>query len=383
VKTEITRRVLRRLTGDGLLSVDGNEHRRQRKILNPAFASPHIKNLIGAFWRKSCELKDLWEQEGVNCEGKQGYEVFNALTRTTLDIIGLAGFLHEIYTDEGFGYDFGALKDATNPVAKAYFTIFDNSPETLIAPLLVALYPGLERLPFSWIKRSNDAKDVIINAASTLILSKSVEEERYDEKDILGCMLQENKRLEEIGEEGLSKDEIIYQILTFLAAGYLICKHANKSHETTSTAIVWALYELSEHPDVQDRLREEIHSVLGKNFHPEIPPTSEQLDQMKYLNNVCREVLRIDPPGTFLLDSSNSVPITARQATADDVFGGVLIPKDTVLLFSTLVINMQPSIWGPDSSEFRPERWEDLKEVPNTHFLTFQHGNFPVVIADG
>ena len=60
----------------------------------------------------------------------------------------------------------------------------------------------------------------------------------------------------------------------------------------------WVLYELSEHPDVQTRLRKEIHQVLGKRFDPSNPPTPEQLDQMKYLNNVCREVLRVDPPGT-------------------------------------------------------------------------------------
>jgi hypothetical protein len=119
----------------------------------------------------------------------------------------------------GFGYDFGSLKDASNPVAQAYFTIFDNSPETLFAILLMALYPILERLPFSWIKRSDDAMTVIIDAASELIATKVVEGGPGDERDILGCMLKENKRLEEIGEAGLSKQEMIYQILTFLAAG--------------------------------------------------------------------------------------------------------------------------------------------------------------------
>ncbi len=124
--------------------------------------------------------------------------------------------------DKGFGYDFGALKDASNPVAQAYFTIFDNSPETLFAVLLMALYPILERLPFSWIKRSDDAKIVITDAASQLITSKLAEGGSGDERDILGCMLNENKRLEEMGETGLSKQEMIYQILTFLTAGYIV-----------------------------------------------------------------------------------------------------------------------------------------------------------------
>ena len=68
-------------------------------------------------------------------------------------------------------------------------------------------------------------------------------------------------------------------------------------HETTSTALVWALWELSEHPEIQSRLRKEIHSVLGREFDAMKPPTNEQIEQMKFLNNVVREVLRVNPPG--------------------------------------------------------------------------------------
>jgi len=68
------------------------------------------------------------------------------------------------------------------------------------------------------------------------------------------------------------------------------------------------------------------------------------------------------------------VPLTGRQAVDDDVYEGVHIPKDTMIHFPALVINMSHEIWGPDAEEFRPERWESLKDVPNTQFLTFQHG---------
>ena len=69
---------------------EGNEHRRQRKLLNPAFTTEHVKNMIPTFWMKACELKQVWENdESINDKG--GYDTFKALTRTTLDIIGLAG----------------------------------------------------------------------------------------------------------------------------------------------------------------------------------------------------------------------------------------------------------------------------------------------------
>jgi len=141
--------------------------------------------------------------------------------------------------------------------------------------------------------------------------------------------------------------------------------------------LVWALYELSEHPEIQSRLRAEIHSILGKKFDAAHPPTYDQIEQMRYLNNVCREVLRVDPPGLqpqFAVVTNFEVPITARQAIADDEFEGIKIPKASLIHFPALVINMNIEFWGEDAESFRPERWEKLKDVPNTQFITFQHG---------
>jgi cytochrome P450 len=120
----------------------------------------------------------------------------------------------------GFGCDFGALQDASNPIAQAYFNIFENSPETMFSVLMLALFPILEKLPLSYIKRSNAARASIETAAMELITER-VAEGQYDEKDILGCMMKENQRLESIGEESLSNEEMLHQIFTFLAAGYI------------------------------------------------------------------------------------------------------------------------------------------------------------------
>jgi cytochrome P450 len=91
VRTEITRQAFKRITGEGLLYVEGEEHRRQRRILSPAFASQHIKELIPIFWSKGCELAATLSRLGVAADKKKGLEVFTLLPRTTLDIIGLAG----------------------------------------------------------------------------------------------------------------------------------------------------------------------------------------------------------------------------------------------------------------------------------------------------
>jgi len=206
IKAQISNNLLRRLVGEGVLVVEGEEHKRQRKFLNPAFKSNHIKNMIPIFWSKGCELCEFWNDK-VTSEDE--FEIFTALTRTTLDVIGLAGF----------GYDFASLRAADSPMAKAFFTVFQNTPDLLLPTLLLALYPGLGYLPFSWIHRATRAKAVMVDMASRIIEEKSKDKD-IEERDILGCMLKEDRRLASLGEKGLSKDEMIYQILTFLTAGY-------------------------------------------------------------------------------------------------------------------------------------------------------------------
>ncbi len=77
--------------------MDGAEHKRQRKILTPAFTSQRVGGLVPHFWKKGCELAEYLEGNASDVEDSEGrrrdngFEVFNCLTRTTLDIIGLAG----------------------------------------------------------------------------------------------------------------------------------------------------------------------------------------------------------------------------------------------------------------------------------------------------
>jgi len=80
---------MRRITGEGVLVAEGQEHRRQRKLLNPAFAGEHIRTMVPVFWRKGAELCGVLQDEAMG--SKDGYNVIKVLTRTTLDIIGLAG----------------------------------------------------------------------------------------------------------------------------------------------------------------------------------------------------------------------------------------------------------------------------------------------------
>jgi cytochrome P450 len=123
---------------------------------------------------------------------------------------------------------------------------------------------------------------------------------------------------------------------------------------------------LAQHQDIQAKLREEVKHLNN--------PTLDEIEACRYLNNVCREMLRYIPPGAFL-DISYIVSVTNRVATVDDTFNGVLIPKDTMIFICPAATNFDETVWGPDIDKFNPDRWDKLPEtLSNYSYLTFLQG---------
>ncbi|KAF0380802.1 cytochrome P450 [Gigaspora margarita] len=147
--------------------------------------------------------------------------------------------------------------------------------------------------------------------------------------------------------EQLTHEELVSQVVILLAAG----------HETTSTALSWALYFLAKYPDIQDCLRKEVLDVFTDRNHF---PTIDEIDQLKYLECIFKETLRIVPP----------VPLLRRYNLKDEIMNGHVIPKGTPLMISIYAR-------GDDAENFNPSRWLDPEiksKISNTHFLPFSAG---------
>jgi len=166
----------------------------------------------------------------------------------------------------------------------------------------------------------------------------------------------------------MSDEDVLAQVPTFLVAG----------HETTSTATTWALYALSLNKEVQAKLRKELSSISTDN------PSMDELNSLPYLDAVVRETLRIHTP----------VPSTIRVAVQDDILPlgtpftdtngqihhEVIVKKGQTMIIPILALNRLRTIWGEDSMEFKPERWESVPEgagaIPGVwgNVLTFLGG---------
>ncbi|NWI49447.1 CP24A protein, partial [Calyptomena viridis] len=141
----------------------------------------------------------------------------------------------------------------------------------------------------------------------------------------------------------LSKKELYAAIAELQIAGV----------ETTANSLLWALYNISRNPSVQQKLFQEIQSVLAPNE----TPSAEKLKNMPYLKACLKESMRLTP----------SVPFTTRTIDTEMVLGNYMLPKGTVLMINSHALGCTEEYFS-GWTHFRPERWFHKKLIhPFSH----------------
>ncbi|KAF7334442.1 hypothetical protein MVEN_02273700 [Mycena venus] len=389
---------LARNAKDGLLGVDGDAHRRQAGLLarelvsrananlaetNYAFGSAQIHNLTEVFLEKSVEviildfawmernvttllkLRDVWTRKiGDECKPTR-IDVFEWLSKATLDVIGQAGkFLC-------FDYHLDSLNPDRKPndIHDSFNKLF-HSPNVSRQTTLRMMQRSillLRIVPLPGRKVFNDTRSKLFTLGNKLLVegkaginaaggSKAVSGSR----DLFSLVLRANMSTDISDDRRMSDDEVIGQFPTFFVAG----------HATTSSAISWALHALSKNQCAQAKLREELLTVATEN------PTLDELNSLQYLDSVSRTSFASlswmisYPLATPCLDTQGrkltSLPIRKGQR--------IRIPISDV--------NMDTTLWGDDAVEFRPERWQQIPKtaeaIPGVwgNMLTFLAGPY-------
>ncbi|KNZ77018.1 Bifunctional P-450/NADPH-P450 reductase [Termitomyces sp. J132] len=344
-----------------VLVVEGDKHKQQRKVMNPAFGPSQIREFTEIFVSKSIELRDRWALEINRQSGESRIDALSWLSRATLDVIGLAGF----------NYKFNAIAEdlEKNELSAAFDTMFKGSPRLTMIPMLRTFIPILRFLKTDQDVRAADAKKKMSRIGEELLQeSKSLIRDKETQRDLLTLMVKSNMATDLPENQRMSDQDVLAQVPTFLIAG----------HETTTTGTAWALFALTQNKAAQDKLRKELLAVNTDN------PTMEQLNALSYLDMVVRETMRLHAP----------VPNTMRTAVKDDtiplnqpitdrkgvVHESIMIPKGQTLMIPIIAVNRDKSVWGEDAREFRPERWENIPEaathIPGVwgNMLTFLGG---------
>ncbi|KAF7333579.1 hypothetical protein MSAN_02416900 [Mycena sanguinolenta] len=357
---------LGRVVGPGILVVEGDVHKKQRKILNPAFGPTQLRALTEIFVEKSRQLRDLWLSKAANDGGVTRVNVIPELSTAALDIIGKAGF----------NYDFHSLgagsEDVRDELHEAFATIGESQAFLGVLDIAKALSPFLRSiLPETKVDQIINHSQATTRRIGLGLLNESrrniAEGKSADNvalRDLLSLLVRANMSKEISEAQRLSEEDVLAQVPTFLVAG----------HETT--AATWALFELATNPEIQTRLRNELLAVDNDN------PSMDELNSLRYLDCVVRETLRAHAPVTLnyrVATRDDVIPLSTPYTDRDgNVHETLLIRKGQTTVLPILAVNRDPAIWGPTAPQFIPERWESnlSTSIPGVwgNMLTFIGG---------
>lgn len=351
-------RVTRLVFGDGLVAVDGAQHRKQRKVLGPAFTTAAVDGMMPVFYDVAQRLVERWRHQ-LPEEGMLDINAYGESEKLFLDIIGLAGF----------GYDFKSLLGQRSELEEAFVNVTKSAATgSLYAQLRSQFaFVGVVGQYLSKEQRQLDRHKAQIRALCQRLVHSarmrmtetanlaSAEKGQRGRNDIMSLLMRSN--LEASGKEAMDEEEVLSVIPTLLSGGY----------DNNASANAFALYGLARHPQTQLRLREELrHPPPGCTDWQSDP---KHLDRLPYLDAVCRETLR-------LYTSAHSIP---RACNADDVIplGGLVQLRDGTwtdriaikrgddVVIPQKWMNVDPKLWGPDADVFKPERWIQDPKYPH------------------
>ncbi len=318
-KTRPFKRALGQFIGQGLLAIDGELHRRERRLAQPAFHHKRIEAYADIMVEHTLQVINQWH------EG-QRYSIDQEMMKITLGIVAKTLFNAEVAGDaETVGRSMTILQDAVT----RYFRSLVHLPQWLPTP-------------------QNRREQQAIAALDRIILN-IINQRRSsgeDKGDLLSMLL---LAADEDGSQ-MSIQQVRDEVISLFVAG----------HETTANTLTWTWYLLGQHPDVLTKLWAEVDTVLnGRN------PTLQDLTRLTYTAMVIHETLRLYPPAWVI----------TREAIAPVEVGGYTLQPGNVVVTSPYITHRHPRYF-PDPEQFRPERfaegWE--KTIPRFAYFPFSGG---------
>ena len=302
--------------GESVLTLPRSRHRRQRRLLQPAFNHQRFPAYAELMMKEIDAVLDSWHDGDL----LEAYTSMKAITtRITARTMFAAPMSQDLIDEAGETLD----------------EIIASAGKRMLIP------PPLDRLPTPGKRRYDRARARIRRITDQLIAD--YRKAGVDHNDLMSMLL----AADEDGQT-LSEEEISNQVVTMFIGGV----------ETTASALGWALCLLAEHPEAEKRLHEEVHAVVGSR-----PPTWEDLPKLEYTTKVINEALRMYPAGWLL----------TKMTTADSELGGISIPKGRTVIYSPYLLGNRPEMF-PEPDRFDPDRWVDGARIPRGAFVPFSGG---------
>jgi cytochrome P450 len=317
-KSTIQYSALSLVTGEGLLSADTAEWKRQRPMVQPAF---HRETLTTIVSHVATAAERIIEDWNALTEGAV-VDIDAAIMNAALEVVGHALFGSDLSTD-----------------ADVLTTATLDALDVVIARARVPITPPAW-VPTPGNRKLSSSVAALDRAVHSMLDSRGVREVPADMLDLL---------ITARDDEGhaLTETEIRDQVVTFIVAG----------HETVASALTWTFALLAENPEVMRLLQAEADAVLGGNA-----AQFADYQRLPYARAVIDETLRLYPPAWLI----------TRNSLGDDSLGGYEVPEGSLIIMSPWLLHRHPGVWAnPD--RFDPQRFID-GEIDRSAFIPFGAG---------
>jgi cytochrome P450 len=356
---------LRAVLGNGLLTSRGEHHRRQRRLIQPAFHHRRIASYADVMVAEAAAMTADWSDGAtVDLHGAFAAVTLRVLTRTVFDV-------------EVSGDDAAMIRKAVNatmrgPGANVILVSFmrrlggralatrrealadiDSMVNRLVAERRASADNRQDVLSWLLAAREDDAGRVDVDARA----GGAAGGRGASGGPAAGGPATSGEMAGGAPAGGMTEQDIRDEVLTLLLAG----------HETSTNALSWAYHLLAEHPDVAAALHAELDAVLADGR----APTADDLPKLNYTRAVVDESMRLYPPAWMMVRHARD---SARLADHD-------IEAGTTILMSPFIVHRDPD-WWRDATTFDPTRWltgpaGEYQATPQTRNAYFPFGGGP------
>jgi cytochrome P450 len=316
----------KRLLGKGLLTSEGEAHRLQRRLAQPAFHRSRIEAYAKVMTEYTTRSTTGWR-------AGQTLDLAEEMMALTLAIVGKTLFDAD-------------LESEASEVGEAITAMLQATDTSSVSSIVIDL---LKKLPGARKRSGAKAQARFASAKAKLdeLIYRLIAERRLsgDRGDLLSMLL-----LAQDEDDGaqMSDLQLRDEAMTIFMTG----------HETTAVTLAWTFYLLSKNPDCEAKLHAEVDQVLGGRV-----PTMMDLARLPYAEMVLCEAMRLYPPAWAL----------QRTAVNDSAIGGYIIPKGSQVLMSQYVMH-HDARYFPDPERFDPERWTKAARDSRPQFSYFPFG---------
>src|ERR1044071_5570531 len=312
----------KKVLGKGLLTSEGNFHRRQRRLSQPAFHRQRIASYAEI-------MAEYARRRGEQWKAGETRDISQEMMSLTLAIVAKTLFDADVENEaKEIGHALGEVLEM--------FSTF-SSPLTEV----------LDKLPLPRNRRVRQAKMRLDETIYRIIEERRATTE--DRGDLLSMLMMAQDTEGDGG--GMSDEQLRDEVMTLFLAG----------HETTANALTWTWYLLSEHPEVEARLHAEIDSVLQGKL-----PTVADVERLTYTEMVFAEAMRLYPP----------VWVMSRRAVSSYKVGKYYVPARSIILLSQYVMHHDERYY-PEPERFDPDRWTPEAKARRPKYAYFPFGGGP------